>query len=302
MKFDSYHPTINLIYFTAAISFSIWFNHPIFLLISYGCAFAYSVKLNGLRALVFNLCLIPLMFVWAWWYSYYTHFGVTVWRTNFAGNDITLESIAFGFVIAVTVAAVIMWMECVFAITSSDKAVYLFGRISPKLSLFLSIILRSVPRIKETASKINIAQRGIGRGAGQGNICIRFLNCIRIFSIIISWTLEDFAQSSESMKSRGYSLQGRTAFSIYRFDNRDRGIVLAIFICLTFIMVAIMLNQVTIIYDPEIIMNRITWVSGIFYFVYTVFLLLPLGLQCVGEKRFAKLRALCKRIEGAEIK
>ena len=44
MRFDSYHPTINLIYFTAAIGLTISFNHPAYVAISYAAAFAYSVK------------------------------------------------------------------------------------------------------------------------------------------------------------------------------------------------------------------------------------------------------------------
>lgn len=282
MRFDSYHPVINLIYFVAAIWFTIWFHHPVFLAISFATAFAYSVKLNGLRGLVFNLCLFPLMAAYALWYSYYTHFGVTVIGQNFTGNDMTLESLVFGVVISVTAASVIMWMACVFAVFSSDKVVYLFGRVSPKASLFLSILLRSVPRIKKMAGKINTAQKGMGRGAFQGGLGgIRFLP--RLISIVITWTLESFAESSESMKSRGYSLRGRTAFSIYRFDNRDRAFIVVLFLCLTLIVMAVMFNQTNIYYDPEIIMNRITYISIFFYAAYAAFLLLPMALQIAGE-------------------
>ena len=288
MRFDSYHPVINLIYFVAAIVCTIWFHHPVFLGISYICAFVYSVKLNGKRALIFNLCLIPLIFVYAAWYSYYNHFGITNLRQNFIGNHITLEAVVYGVVRGVTVAAVIMFFSCVFAVVSSDKVVYLFGRISPRLSLFLSIILRSVPRIKERARKIEISREGIGKGFRQGNIFQRFFHGLSIVSIVITWTLEDFVESTVSMKSRGYSLRGRTAFSIYRFDNRDRSFVVMIFLCLTFVAAAIMLDQTEICYDPEIIMNPVTAMSFVFYGAYAVLLLLPVGLQIVGEMRYRK--------------
>jgi len=288
MRFDSYHPVINLIYFVAAIVCTIWFHHPVFLGISYICAFVYSVKLNGKRALIFNLCLIPLIFVYAAWYSYYNHFGITNLRQNFIGNHITLEAVVYGVVRGVTVAAVVMFFSCVFAVVSSDKVVYLFGRISPRLSLFLSIILRSVPRIRERAGKIEISREGIGKGVRQGNILQRFFHGLSLVSIVITWTLEDFVESTVSMKSRGYSLRGRTAFSIYRFDNRDRSFVVMIFLCLTFVAAAIMLDQTEICYDPEIIMNPVTAMSFVFYGAYAVLLLLPVGLQIVGEMRYRK--------------
>ena len=267
MRFDSYHPAINFIYFIAVIICTIWFDHPAFLAISYVSAFAYSVKLNGKKSLILDICLIPLIVAYSLWYSYYTHFGVTVLRQNFVGNNITLESIVYGIVIGVTVASVIMWMSCFFAVVSSDKFVYLFGKISPRLSLFLSVLLRSVPRIMQTARRTEISQEGIGKGVKQGNPFERCKHTVRLISIMITWTMENFIESTQSMKCRGYSLKGRTAFSIYRFDNRDRTLVVLIFACLTLIVMAIMLNQVTILYDPEIIFNRVTWVSYIFYFV-----------------------------------
>ena len=142
MSFDSYHPTINLIYFVSVIAAAILFKHPAYLAIAYVCSFAYSVKLGKRRALIFNLCLIPLMGIWMAWYASYHHFGVTVLTHNFIGNEITLESLVYGGVIAVVAASVIMWMSCVHRVFSTDKIVYLFGRISPKLSLMLAILLQ----------------------------------------------------------------------------------------------------------------------------------------------------------------
>ena len=175
-----------------------------------------------------------------------------------------------------------------FAVVSSDKVVYLFGRISPRLSLLLSILLRCVPRVKERARKIEISREGIGKGVRQGNILERFLHGLSLISIVITWTLEDFVESTVSMKSRGYSLRGRTAFSIYRFDNRDRSFVVMIFLCLTFVASAILLDQTEIYYNPEIIMNPVTPMSFVFYVAYAVLLLLPMGLQIAGEIRYKR--------------
>lgn len=287
MRFDSYHPMINFIYFAAAIVCAVSFRHPVFLGISYGAAFCYSVKLNGKRSLIFNICLIPLIFIYALYYSYYNHFGITNLRANFIGNKITLEALAVGCVRGVTAASVLMIFSCIFAVVSSDKVVYLLGRISPRLSLFLSILLRFVPRVKQRGRHIELSRRGIGKGCGQGNLWQRALHTCSFLSILITWTLEDFVESAASMKCRGYSLKGRTAFSIYRFDNRDRSFVLALFFCLTVTGAAAALNQTTMIYQPEIIVNRITPVSFFFYGAYGLFLLLPMLLQIAGEKKFA---------------
>lgn len=290
MGFEKCHPAVNFIYFAAVIAGMILFQHPVFLLISFSCAFLYSVKRGGWKVLVFDLILLPLVAAFALYYSSYNHFGVTVLRQNFIGNNMTLESLVYGFVLGFVAAGVMIWFSCVHSVFTTDKVVYLFGKVSPRLSLFLTILLRMVPRIKKEAKRINMAQRGIGRGVNQGNVFQRLRNCVRIFSMLITWTIESLTVSSESMRSRGSSLRGRKAFSIYRFDNRDRAYVIGVFASLTVILMAVMLKQTDILYDPRIVMTPITSMSYLFYAGYTVFCLMPLGLELLTEYRFWKAR------------
>ena len=290
MGFEKCHPAVNFIYFSAVIAGTILFNHPIFLLISFVCGFLYSIKRGGWKALAFNAVLIPLAAAFALYYSNYNHFGVTVLRQNMIGNNMTVESLVYGFVLGVSTAGVLMWFSCVFSVFTTDKVVYLFGKVSPRLSLFLAIVLRMIPRIKKEAKKINTAQKGIGRGVSQGNFFQRLKNCIRIFSMLITWTIESLTTASESMRSRGSSLRGRKAFSIYRFDDRDRAYVVGMFLCLTLTAMAVILRQTNIFYDPKIIMTPITAMSFLFYAGYGAFCLMPLGLELWTEYRFWKAR------------
>jgi len=287
MGFEKCHPAVNFIYFAGVIAGTIAFQHPIFLAISFLCAFAYSIKRNGWKALAFNLVLLPLIVAFALYYSSYHHFGITVLEQNMIGNNMTLESLVYGFVLGSVVVGTLMWFSCVYSVFTTDKVVYLFGKVSPRLSLFLAILLRMVPRIKKEAKRINMAQQGIGRGVSQGNFFQRLKNCIRIFSMLITWTIESLTTASESMRSRGSSLRGRKAFSIYRFDNRDRFFVIGLFLCLTLTMMAVLLGQTDMVYDPKIIW---TDVSPILCIGYAVFCLMPLGLEIWTEYRFQKAR------------
>ena len=287
MGFELCHPAVNLIFFAAVLVGMITFQHPVFLVISFLCAFAYSVKRNGWKAVVFNLCLLPFVVAFALYYSSYTHFGMTVLRQNFVGNNMTQESLVYGAVLGVTGAGVCIWFSCVFSVFTTDKVVYLFGKVSPRLSLFLAILLRMIPRIKKEAKRINMAQQGIGRGANQGNLWQRIWNSLRIVSMLITWTIDSLTIASESMRSRGSSLRGRKAFSIYRFDNRDRLFVIGLFLCLTLTMMAMLLGQTDMVYDPKIIWTQ---VNPLFCIGYGVLCLMPFGLELWTEYRFQKAR------------
>lgn len=170
------------------------------------------------------------------------------------------------------------------------KVVYLFGRFSPRLSLFLAILLRMMPRLKQQAGRISTARKALGRGIDQGNILRRMVNGLRIFSMLITWLLEALATISGSMRSRGCALKGRTAFSIYRFDNRDRGLVIGMFTCLTVTAMAVVLGQTDMTFAPRIIMEPVTPGSAAFYIGYAVLCLLPMALEVICQFRFEQLR------------
>ncbi len=288
MKFDSYHPAIPFLFFSAALFLALSFNQPVFFGIGFSCAFISAVLFGGKKTALFCLCLIPASFLYALVYAYFTHFGVTNLAVNVIGNQITLEALVTGFVIGLKGGEVLMWLSCVNRIITKEKVLYLFGRVSPKLSLLLSILFRQWPEIKSRAKTINCAQTGIGKGAGQGHIGKRIKNGVRILSILLTWIMERAADASLSMKSRGFTKKGRTAFEIYRFDHRDRGVVLTLFSLIALLVMGILLDQTKIRYHPMIEMNRVTTLSGVFYVGYTLFLLFPCLLQIAGEKNYER--------------
>ncbi len=290
MGFESYHPAINLLYFAAVAILSLCIHQPIFLALSFLCAFAYSVRRNRLRALIFNLALLPCMVAFALYYGSYHHFGVTVLWKNFIGNRVTLESFIYGLTLSGCVAAFVMWFSCLYSVFTTDKIVFLLGKISPKLSLYVAIILRTVPRVKEQMFRIARARRAIGRGAAQGNIFRRLKNCVCIASMTLTWLLESFSTVADSMRSRGYGLRGRSAFSVYRFDTRDRAIVVAMCTLLTVVFMGVMLQQTVAVFDPRIILNPVTARSAFFYIAYTLFCLFPLGLEVYSDWAFSRAR------------
>ncbi|MEG1537068.1 MAG: hypothetical protein RR387_02140, partial [Clostridiales bacterium] len=52
--FATYHPLVNFVYFAFVLLYAMFFLHPVCLVISLICAFAYSIKLKGAKARRFN--------------------------------------------------------------------------------------------------------------------------------------------------------------------------------------------------------------------------------------------------------
>ena len=230
-EFKTYHPIVNFIYFAFVIGFSCVFMHPICLVISLLSGFAYSVLLKGRKAIKTNLIyMLPTLTFAAFINPAFNHEGITIISYLPSGNPLTLESVVYGLAAAIMIVSVICWFSCYTEIMTSDKFIYLFGRIIPSLSLILSMTLRFVPRFSAQLKVITNAQRCIGRDVSNGSIIQRAKHGLLILSIMTTWALENAIETADSMKSRGYGHSGRTAFSIFTFDKRDKKALLCIVI------------------------------------------------------------------------
>ena len=149
-EFKRYHPIVNFIYFVCVIGFSMFYMHPITLGISFVSAFLYSLLLNGTKALKFNiLFMIPLMLFAAAVNMFFNHQGVTVVAYLPGGNPMTREALFYGLAAAAMIGSVVLHFSCYNSVMTSDKFIYLFGKIIPSLSLVFSMVLRFVPMFKK---------------------------------------------------------------------------------------------------------------------------------------------------------
>ena len=221
--FSTYHPVVNFVFFAEVLGFSMFLLHPVCLVISLLCGAGYALCLNGRKAV--GLCLkavLPMMVFTAILNPIFSHEGITILTYLPSGNPLTLESVLYGLAAAAMLGAVVLWFSCFSAVITSDKFVYLFGRIIPALSLVLSMALRFVPRFGQQLRVVTRAQKCIGRDPSRGSLLHRIKCAGAILSVMVTWSLENGIDTADSMKSRGYGLPGRTAFSIFRFDKRDK--------------------------------------------------------------------------------
>lgn len=221
--FSACHPWVSFLFFTLTLVFTMCFMDPASLVISLAASLAYVRYLNGKEALRLQLrALLPILLLTAAINPLFNHRGTAVLAYFPWGSPLTLESVLYGLAAAVMLCAVINWFVCFTAVVTSDKFVYLFGRIIPALSLVLSMTLRFVPRFKAQFHAVADAQRCLGRDVSSGPLRKRLKTAVTILSVMVTWSLENAIETADSMKSRGYGLPGRSSFSIYPFGVRDK--------------------------------------------------------------------------------
>lgn len=276
--FSGYHPLVNFLFFALVLGGTMVFMHPVSLCISLAGALGYSIYLKGWKRGSLPV-LLPMMLMAAILNPAFNHEGMTILTYLPSGNPLTLESIAYGIAAGGMLAAVILWFSCYTEVMTSDKFVYLFGRILPALSLLLSMTLRFVPRFKAQFQVVREAQKCVGRDISNGSILSRVKHMVTIFSIMVTWALENAIEMADSMKSRGYGLPGRTAFSVYRFQERDKIALLWMLFCGCYIGCGAFLGGLKWRYFPTIQGVALTPWTVSLHLVYLALCYTPVALD-----------------------
>jgi len=189
------------------------------------------------------------------------------------------------------IVSVICHFSCYNEVMTSDKFIYLFGKIIPAMSLIISMTLRYVPKFSAQLKVVINAQRCMGRDVSSGGIIKRAKNGLNILSIMITWSLENAIETADSMKSRGYGVPGRTAFSIFTFDKRDRKALVCIMILGIYTLAGNLMGEIDFKFFPSLKTAEVS-VFGISVFVaYLLLCVCPIIIEIWEVRKWKALRS-----------
>lgn len=275
-SFFNFNPIVVAIYFLAVCGISMFCMNPFLLLLSLIGAFVYFITINknGNSSHGFYLLLFAVM---ALINPMVSHNGVTV---LFVFNDspITMEAIIYGITASAMIIAVLYWFRSFTLIMTSDKLLYIFGKLSPRLALILSMAIRYVPLFTRQAKKINQSQTALGLYR-EDNVIDRIKGRTRVFSILITWALEGGIITADSMTARGYGNTKRSHFSIFKFQRSDLYLLLSVTLLSALTCISISQGAMSFIFYPAIEISEFSALSLAGYISYGILVLLPTILE-----------------------
>lgn len=213
--FEKMHPLPCFLYFLTIIGVTVFGRNPVILaesLIGAAAAAVLSERAGALPFLGVTAVVVTLT------NPLFSHNGVTV--LFFVGDlAVTLEALVYGLAFAAMLAAAVLWGAVSTRFLTSDKYVWLFGRLLPSAGLVLSCAMRFVPLF-------------IGRTRGfiKSRGATSLKDILAAFSASLSYSAEEAMSTADSMRSRGYGTTKRTFYSSYRLTSRDiRALVIVLF-------------------------------------------------------------------------
>ncbi len=217
--FENLHPICILIYFVAVIGLTLVCFHPVMMVVSLMGAFSFLLRLKGGKGAGQQFrFVIPMFLLVAVANPLINHRGVTL-LGMFLNQWITLEAIAYGITAGLSLAALILWFGCYSEVMTSEKFLYLFGKIAPSSALLISMALQLVPKLNRQLTEIKESQEMLR--PAKKNFAGKLGTAIRHTSTLVGWSLEGAVEQTDSMKARGYGLKRRTTFHLFHFDSRD---------------------------------------------------------------------------------
>lgn len=286
--FDVRHPLVHITYFLNVILFCVFCKLPVFQLIGIVCGIFMILRCQGKNGLRLYVWLGISLTIYALIINpIFNHRGETaLFYIN--QSPVTLEMLIYGVSFVGMVINGAMWIGAMGALLSSDRVYYLLGRISPKLALFFSMTLRFIPQLKEKYEVIHQGQIALGNVIPDQKLQ-RIKHLGKEFSILISWSLEDSIETSDSMEARGYGLKGRTSYHLFRFERTD-GWLMGIILTLSApVWYGIVTGRFHIYYFPAYQLPRWNGTITMALAAFVLLMLLPYATEMISCFRDKKL-------------
>ena len=228
---DRLNPFTITAYFFAVAGIAMFCAHPVLLTMTLAgavtiCLVRRDVKRRYTHLLYWGLFALTVLIN-----PLFSRHGATVLLV-IGNKPISLEALLWGLTSAGAVLATLYLFASFSAIMQSDKLLYLFGALSPRLSLILSMGIRYVSLLSKQWVNIKQTQTALGLYQ-EDNMIDRVRGSLRIFWVLLGWALENGIVTAGSMSARGYGTGKRTHYHRFAFTRCD-----ALYLSLTLLLLA----------------------------------------------------------------
>ena len=264
------HPLTLLIYFLSAALLPAFSKNPLL----HGLALITGILMlltwTDIRKILKRSPFYLLFFVIISLFNpFFYHNGNTV-LFYMSGRRITLEALLYGADAALMVTGVLIWFISFSHYMTSDKVLWIFGGISKKAALIISLILRLIPHYSAYIRTYRAHQKLLGI-YGEGSFIERVRAEGKIFAGFLTWALEHSMTTSDSMAARGYGIAKRKPLSLFSLRACDVYVILSSLTGAAIMTAAFYSGAFSIEYYPSIIFSKPDTISFLSIAVYITY-------------------------------
>lgn len=250
--FARFHPLVLMGYYVVAFSLLLAIGHPLLFTLTAVLMFLVRLLQDGIRrsfrTLLYStgavfLCMVlnPL----------FNHRGVTL--IGMIGNmRITKEAFLYGGHMALMLIASLCLFACFSRYMTVEKIMALSGRCMPAFSLLFSIILRTMPKVKNDYQAMTELHG----------------NSFRVWSALLGVVMEDGVERSIAMRQKYYGEKKRSHYWTKKFMWQDWLFLMVLGGMVVYLFWHVLTRQVSTRFFPSVYLEEIAlwqWCLYIFY-------------------------------------
>jgi len=278
--FNDIHPVVQMIYFLITLLAIMIFPHPFILLIFVIFLSMYLIKLKGAKNYFHDIKLfIVLSFIVILINPLFNQRGRNI-LAEFGERVITLEALIYGAVMALMLISIILLFQIFNEIINSHKFLYVFSKLAPKSAFLANMALRYIPLMRSRFKSL-IKLRDKSKEYKHLKDKVKVWG--NVLSILLTWSFEEAVITADSMKSRGYELNKRTNYKIFKWRRKDIFVALVLAIALIVLLIYKLLGILEFNIYPKLDSLEITRLNLIAFFNIFILSNLPYTLD-EGEK------------------
>lgn len=281
--FSEYNPLTVSIHFILVIAIAMFISNPILLVIALLGSILFYILVFGKIKYKTAVFWIVLFIVITIINPLFSHNGITV-LFFLNGYAITLEAILYGMNNALMMLSVFIGFLSFSEIMTADKVMYLFGKVSPKLAVLLSLSLRYIPMFKRQAQKINNTQLTLGMYK-ENNVIDSVKSLMNVFSSLCTWSIELSIDTANSFYARGGELKGRKSFSFFKITKTDLVLIGVSIILFSVVLFVQSSGRLSVEFYPSFNLSKNDMLCFMAYLSYFLLVMLPSVCSIAGKIR-----------------
>lgn len=232
-----FHPTAVAAWFVCVLLPVVLGHHPLVQAFAFLQAFVLSLVCHAFEKARSHLGLLFLGLLIALLNPLWNPRGQTV-LLFVNDNPVTAESLAYGATSALSFLATLYWFYVFAQWMTGDKWQCVLKGLGPGFRMLFTMTMRFVPLLTRRIRQVRNAQRALGVYA-QESLWQTLRSEVRVFSSLVTWSLENGIHTADSMLARGYGSGKQSAYFPFCFRRRD-GIFVLVYLGL-FSLVAVCL-------------------------------------------------------------
>lgn len=277
--FERMHPFVLFLYYVAVCVLAMFINHPLFLGI--GCIVLIAVNWthdNG-QAVKKWIPMLSVMSTVIILVNPFINSRGTHIFFYFRGKQVTLEALLYGVVLSMSLVLILLMFISFNLILNGNKFLFVFSRFLPRTAFLIMLSIRFVPLLKRRLDEISDVQRVKGLSLKVGTIRQRAKSGMVLMQILLTWSLEEAIETSDSMRARGYGLGKRSPYIPYRMTRNDIGWLVTLATLLLICLVGGLLGYGEIIIYPQLGTLQLYPIDWLVFVSMVVIMAFPLIIE-----------------------